>query len=361
MDSFRLYDTWFAPLAQLSPDDCQSRIRNLTWLIVGLYRAMSVHLSAIVGKWPMGAKNPSLVRRLERFLDNPAIRVRDWYEPLARQWLVEAASSLGEIRLIVDATKVGFGHQLLIVCLAYRRRAVPLAWTWVPYRRGHSTALVQLALLRSVHALKPAGVRVVLVGDSEFGSVAIIRQLRGWRWGYVLRQKGSHYVRCQGSRHWQPFSQLLSRPGQSVWWAHGFLTRQWRSPTGLLAYWAKGEREPWLLATNLPDARTARRAYGRRMWIDEMFGDFKGHGCDLEATHLRHFMRLSRLTLAVCLLYTWLLQVGRAVIRAGQRQLVDRRDRRDLSVPRIGHATIDKWLVLNLPIKLIPSLPLSGS
>lgn len=360
MDSFRLYDTWFVPLSQLSPDGCQTRIRNLTWLIVGLYRALSVHLSAIVGKWPMGAKNPSLVRRLERFLSNPAVRVRDWYEPLARQWLSEAATSLGEIRLIVDATKVGFGHQLLIVCLAYRRRAVPLAWTWVPYRRGHSAALVQLALLRYVHRLKPKGVRVILVGDSEFGSIDVIRQLRRWRWGYVLRQKGSHYVRRAGERRWQPFSQLVTRAGQSVWWAQGFLTQQWRYPTGLLAYWAKGEREPWLLATNLPDARTARRAYDRRMWIDEMFGDFKGHGCDLEATHLRHFLRLSRLTLAVCLLYTWLLQVGCVVIRSGQRQLIDRHDRRDLSVPRIGRDTIDKWLVLNLPIKLVPILPLSG-
>ncbi|HEV2038376.1 MAG TPA: hypothetical protein VGQ96_07205, partial [Candidatus Eremiobacteraceae bacterium] len=60
MDSFKLYSSWFGPLAQLSPDGCQSRTRNLTWLIVGLYRAMSVHLSAIVRKWPMSAKNPSL-------------------------------------------------------------------------------------------------------------------------------------------------------------------------------------------------------------------------------------------------------------------------------------------------------------
>jgi hypothetical protein len=183
MDSFRLYDTWVGPLRQLSPDGCASRLRNLTWLIVGLYQAMSVHLSAIVGQWPLSAKNPSLWRRLERFLSNPAVRVRDWYEPVARYWLAEAAATLGEIRLIVDGTKVGFGHQLLIICLAYRRRAVPLAWAWVPYRRGHCSARVQLALLRYVHQMKPKGVRVILVGDSEFGSIAVIRQLRRWRWG----------------------------------------------------------------------------------------------------------------------------------------------------------------------------------
>lgn len=360
MDSFKLYSSWIGPLTQLSPDGHKSRIRNLTWLVVGLYRATSVHLSAIVRKWPMAAKNPSLWRRLERFLSNPAVQVREWYDPLARQWLAEAAASLGEIRLIVDGTKVGVNHRLLIVCLAYRRRAVPLAWTWVPYTRGASTARLQLALLRYVQPLLPKGVRVLLVGDSEFGSVAVIRQLRRWRWGYVLRQRGQHMVRCKGSRRWQRFNQVVHRPGESVWWAEGFLTKQWRCRTALLAYWAPGEREPWLLATNLPDARTARQAYARRMWIEEMFGDFKRHGCDLEATHLRQPTRLSRLTLAVCLLYTWLLQVGRAVIRTGQRSLVDRHDRRDLSLPRIGRDTIDKWLALDLPIKIMPIVKLSG-
>ena len=360
MDSFRLYRTWFGPLAQLSPDGCPSRVRNLTWLIVGLYRAMNVHLSAIVRKWPLSAKNPSLWRRLERFLSNPAVHVREWYEPVARQWLHEAASSLGEIRLIVDGTKVGFGHQLLIVCLAFRRRAVPLAWTWVPSSRGHSSALVQLALLAYVRRLLPKRARVILVGDSEFGSVVVMRHVRHWRLAYVLRQKGSHLVRAKSSRQWQPFAQLVSRAGQSVWWSEACLTQQWRYPTAVLAYWAKGEKEPWLLATNLPDARTTRRAYQRRMWIDELFGDLKGHGCDLEATHLRHFMRLSRLTLAVCLLYSWLLQVGRMVIRQGQRDLVDRHDRRDLSLARIGHDMIEKWLALGRPIAITPAALVSG-
>ena len=38
---------------------------------------------------------------------------------------------MAKIRLIVDGSKVGFGHQLLLLAIAYRRRAIPLAWTWV--------------------------------------------------------------------------------------------------------------------------------------------------------------------------------------------------------------------------------------
>lgn len=357
MDIFRLYDSWFGPLRQLSPDSCPTRLKNMTWLVVGLYRALHVHLSAIVRCWPGQVKNPSLCRRLERFLSNPAVRVRHWYDTVARYWLRYALETQGEVRLLVDGTKLGFGHQLLIVCVAFRRRAVPLVWTWVPCKRGHSSGRTQLALLSYVRGLLPCRARVLLAGDSEFGSVPVMRQLRRWRWGYVLRQKGSHGVRLPGARGWQAFADLITRPGQSVWYATARLTQRWQYRTALLAYWAPGEKEPWLLATNLPDARTARRMYARRMWIDEMFGDLKGHGWDLEATHLRHFMRLSRLTLAVCLLYAWLLHVGATVIRRGLRDWVDRHDRRDLSLFRIGYDSVAKWLILDRPL-IAPLTPL---
>jgi hypothetical protein len=86
-------------------------------------------LSQVAGKVLGQAKNLSTVRRLSRFLDNPAIQVRDWYEPIAHQWLEAQWTWVGEIRLIVDGTRIGFGYQLLMVSLAYRHRSVPIAWT----------------------------------------------------------------------------------------------------------------------------------------------------------------------------------------------------------------------------------------
>ena len=359
MNTFQLYRTWHRVLMQLIPDRCPSRLKNLTWLVVGLYLAMNVQLSAIVRKWPLPAKNASLTRRLERFLDNPAYQVRDWYEPVARQVLTALAGL--EVTLIMDGSKVGFGHQLLMVALAHRRRALPLAWTWVASSRGQSSSLAQLALLDYVRKLLPPGTRVILVGDAEFGAIPVIRQVRRWRWKYVLREKSNHtcptvwfgagQVRQNGSRLWQPFASLVQKAGQSAWWPRAFLTQTWKYPSALLAYWAKGETDPWLLATNLPDAYQTRRTYQRRMWIEELFGDLKGHGLDLETTHLKHFLRLSRLTLAVCLVYVWLMHLGQRTIQSGRRHLVDRHDRRDLSIFRIGRDFADKRLVLN---QLVP-------
>ena len=74
--------------------------------------------------------------------------------------------------------------------------------------------------------------------------------------------------------------------------------------------WRRGEKQPWFLVTNLPNQTRAFRLYSRRMWIEEVFGDLKSNGFDLEVVRLRHFLRLSRLTLAVALLYVWLVAFG---------------------------------------------------
>lgn len=361
----QLYHTWFERIAQLRPGERITRLRNLAWLIVGIFQSRSVHLSKIAAKIPGSAKQLSIVRRLSRFLANPALRPRPWYEPIARSLLKSMACSVGEIRLIADGTKVGFKHRLLIVAIAYRRRAIPIAWTWVKSSKGHSSAYKQLALLAYVHRLIPSGVPVLLVGDSEFGAVEVIRQLEAWGWRYVLRQKANHLVKLEGESCWRPFGDLIAGPGQSIWLGHGLLTALHAYPVNLLAHWKRGEDEPWLLATNLTSLRAALKAYGRRMWIEEMFGDWKGKGFDIESTHLVHFLRLSRLTLAVALLYVWLISTGARAIKNGQRHLVDRKDRRDLSIFQIGFRLIERRLTnaspISIPLCPMYSCKLSGS
>ena len=348
----QLYHTWIQKIIQLQPKHRITQIRNLTWLIIGIYLSRSVSLSRIACKIPGEAKLTSVTRRLSRLLNNPAIRVRECYEAIARQWLEAQYRCMGEIRLIVDGTKIGIGHQLLIICLAYRKRSIPIAWTWVNQSRGHSGASRQLALLGYVQALLPKESAVFLVGDCEFGSIEVLRQLDNWHWFYVLRQKSDTCVWLNELKEWKSMGSFIRKPGSSIWLGHGYLTSKDIYPTNLLVHWIAGEDQPWCLATNLPDKQMALRFYALRMWIEEMFGDFKKHGFDLESTMLRHFMRLSRLTLAVALLYVWLVSVGGRTIRDGLRDLVDRADRRDLSIFQIGARFTERNLTNVLPIKI---------
>ena len=115
----QLYDTWIRRICELRQDQRIIQVRNFVWLMIGIYQSRSVHLSKIAGKIPGPAKLVSITRRLSRFPDNPAIRVREW--------LQAQGHCLGEICLMVDCTKVGFGHQLLMISLAYRKRAIPIA------------------------------------------------------------------------------------------------------------------------------------------------------------------------------------------------------------------------------------------
>jgi len=352
MPTNHLYHTWMQRICELRPGQRMTQVRNFVWLIIGIYQSRSVYLSRIAGKIPSQAKLLSTTRRLSRFLDNPAIRVREWYRPVAREWLETQYRHIGEIRLIVDGTKIGFGHQLLIVCLAYRKRAIPIAWTWVKHVRGHSTAAKQLALLAYVRQLIPAGAAVFLVGDCEFGAVAVLRQLDRWHWYYVLRQKTDTGVWLNEKRGWQAFGSYIHTPGQSLWLGRGCLTAKEIYPLNLLVHWKVGEKQPWCLATNLPDRSMTLAYYARRMWIDEMFGDLKKHGFDLECTMLRHFERLSRLTLAVALIYVWLVSIGTRTVRDGLRHLVDRKDRRDLSIFQIGLRFIERCVTNALTFRI---------
>ncbi len=63
-------------------------------------------------------------------------------------------------------------------------------------------------------------------------------------------------------------------------------------------------------------------------------------------------MRLSRLTLAVALLYVWFLAFGADLVQQGLRPEVDRADRRDLSLFRIAWDSLQRALQFDLPFSV---------
>jgi len=142
---------------------------------------------------------------------------------------------------------------------------------------------------------------VSLVGDTEFGHALVLDYLDHWDWKYVLRQSGHNQVWTDWG--WQVLGDLIRGPGESRWRLTTALTQASPQTTNLLLTWQRGERQPWLLATNLPTPELALRYYKRRRWIEELFGDLKRQGFDLESFPLRSARPLDCLTLAVVLSY----------------------------------------------------------
>ena len=91
-----------------------------------------------------------------------------------------------------------------------------------------------------------------------------------------------------------------------------------------------------------------------------MDGDMKGHGFDLETSHLRQGQRLARLTLAVCLLYLWLVALAEYVIHHKQTREIDPANRQDLSVFRLGVDFLERRLSLDdsIPAVFVPNFRL---
>ncbi|WP_345309206.1 transposase [Candidatus Villigracilis saccharophilus] len=114
-----------------------------------------------------------------------------------------------------------------------------------------------------------------MVGDSEFGSIFVLRQLDQWRWFHVLRQKTNTGLWVNEQIGWRELGSFVNHPGKSAWFQNACLTKNEIYPVSALVYWQIGEKEPWCLATNLPDPSLTVRYYRRRVWIEEMFGDLK--------------------------------------------------------------------------------------
>ena len=126
-----LYRSLHSYLLQRIPDDCDSRLTNLIFLMMGIIQSRSVQLNLVARKTPIRAKKLSIVKRLSRFLDNPAVQ----YHAFAALLLGSAGAS-GQVHLMIDASKVAFGFRLVMVSLAYQRRSLPIAWTWLVGSRG---------------------------------------------------------------------------------------------------------------------------------------------------------------------------------------------------------------------------------
>lgn len=353
MNATQTYHTLLKKIKQSLTVNHLYRQVNLAWLMTGILLSHSVHTSKIANKLPGRAKRASRSRRFSRFLSNRRFHPRKLYEPIALQ-LLQAAAASGQVRLLMDTTKVTSSHQLIMVALAFRRRSLPIAWSWVRKPRGHTSTRHQEALLSYVQSLMPLNAVVTLAADSEFCRLQPL--LDRWGWFFALRQKGNYLFLESDSLLWKKINSVPIKRGQTLWFPDVLLTKEKQYSVHLWLYWHKQEAEPWFIATNLPSPLATKKVYKTRMWIEEMFGDFKANGADLEKSCLRHFQRLSRLTCAVALLYVWTVAFGTAIIKRGQRALVDRSDRRDLSIYRIGYDTFERFSINGRKISL-PDIP----
>jgi hypothetical protein len=351
--SQQLYHTVYRRLQEGRPSERTTRLRNLSLLVTALYLAASCYLTRLADHLLVSGCKDSRVQRLRRLLMNPRLAVRGCYQTTATAVLRYMGNA--RIVLIVDRTTLGNWLNILTVSVAYRGRALPLAWKVFKkqgqFRRCHVEAL--LRWVRTCLSPTVAPHQIWVVGDREFQDIALqatIEHDLGWH--YVQRITHNLWLAPQDGESFKP-NQLALQPGQHYSRANVRVTQQHAGPAYFVAYWAIGEQEPWYLLSDQPSTLQTLHVYRRRFWTEPMYRDFKSYGWDLEASRLRDPRRLERLLLGMALAYVWLMQLASAVIKRGNRALVDRTARRTLSYFRIGW----NWLLWRLDRGLSVELP----
>jgi hypothetical protein len=101
-----------------------------------------------------------------------------------------------------------------------------------------------------------------------------------------------------------------------------FKSPQRRLNCTVLACWEAGDRDPWLILTDLPPAASDACWYGLRAWIEPGFKLTKRAGWQWQRTRMTEPQRAARRWLAVAVATWWRLSVGgaaEATIPAGTR------------------------------------------
>lgn len=340
MSSLRLHHRIRNRLSEFLPDLHRYRLDNLAWLMTGLHEAQHVHLSKVADYRVGEASLESKTRQFRRFLANKAVEPMTLYRPMARQLLEEAAAAHDRLRLLMDVVELPGKRQILMLSLAYRRRALPLVWA-VERRRGKMDAERQIALLQRFEPLLvglfPEKTCPIVIADGEFHAVELIQYLDDVGWGFRLRLHSDTVVHLPDGCIC-PLSEVAPRQGERTYLEDIYLTVEHAyGPISVACYWGEGEKAPWFIVTDEDEpGPLTLRTYSRRMWVEELFGDLEGGGLQLHRSRVYDPARLSRLLVAVCLVYLWLMHVGAYVIKRGWRKLVDRTDRRDRSLVEIG-------------------------
>lgn len=350
-DSRRVYRAIKQTLTQLYPDHPQGNLarhlETLAGMVSGIVLGKSCQLPKIASKMPGEVHPDSRTKQLSRWVQNEHITGELYFLPFVEPLLVSLAA-VRPLVLIMDGSAVARGCVTLMVSLVYAHRALPLAWLVIQGAKGHFPAETHIALLRAVKALVPDTAKVTFLGDGEFDSPELQAEADGYGWAYVCRTAKN--IQIQEDGEWSSLEDLNVACGKRAFRKHVLFTKAAYGPVTVMAWWAVGYAEPIYLVSNLSSVQVACDEYRKRMHIETFFSDQKSRGFQLNRSHLSDPERVSRLMLAACLAYLWIIYLGTLAQHGQWQPLIHRRRRCDLSLFQLGLRLLDYLLNHDRPI-----------
>jgi hypothetical protein len=351
---------WYQEIAQHMPHLSKPQAKVLAGFSFGLGQARRCTLSAVAESLAFLGKPDTVERRLQRFLGNPRLQWQEGCQALA-SWVLNALASSNLVVLLVDETSLQDKMKVMAVSLAYRNRAIPLAW-WCYHQESWPMGQVELitTLLQWVAPGIPSDKVVLVQADRGIGtSPDFLQAVDSLGWYYLVRvQRQVRLVLEDGQE--VSYHQLVPKKGKR--WqgqVHAFKKAGWLH-CWAVGKWQSQNREPWLLLTNYPAAQGSW--YALRMWEELAFKDFKSTGWQWQRSRVWKPDHANRLWLIMALAYAWMVSLGTRVIRNPTllAELTRGKDWRH-SVFHLGLRFFKRWLELSrrlyYELVFIPHLP----
>ena len=346
----QLYDQTKNLLHTLHKDPTNFLLDTLALMITGLFFGRHVQLWEIALWVPLPAQLTSIVRRFERFLADERVDVVRFFHPFVMAMIGCLGNETAYV--ILDCTQAGKKCRTLVAGLAYHGTISPMAWKTIKGKKGHVKGKFQRALLEQIYPYLRYHQRVIVLGDAEFSNEPVISWLLLKKWGFVFRFQHSYQLQLEVDGPWQSTKALYEashmQAGQVRHWEKVGYTQEHGLPDlTVTVHWGEDEDEPLCLVSNLPASEYPHLIYTKRPWIEILFGNHKSRGFQLARTHLTNPQQIDRLILALAIATCLTLDLGMELIVTKQTHLVDRTDRRDLSLFQLGWRWLFRLLAFN--------------
>jgi hypothetical protein len=316
----------------------RSQQKTCAALVAALCQAAQASSFAIAGQLSAltEVQFGSALTRLYRFLRNE--RFDNWL--LTEQLLRLLGREQQPLLLALDWTCWQDRFSLLTASVCTGTRSIPVAVSACVSRNlSRSQNLYEETFLRLlVDRLRSARVSAVWLCDRGFHRVAWLKKLVEMKQHFVVRLKRDVTVHLREKV--VMLKSLEVTEGERRDFGFVVLRADGAVRVRLIGVWAKGAKEVWWLATDLPN-RVSKVVsyYDRRMGIEEQFRDAKGNrfGLKLKWTQFTRAEFVERIYLLVGVALLLWTSVGRAVEAAEPKvRLVSKSKGARLSLARIG-------------------------
>jgi hypothetical protein len=350
---------WTKQVKELFPELHSYQQETLAYCTLGMVQAGSAVMQQVAETMAEYLDSETKVvsheRRMQRFTENERIDVDACWKTFLEK--IFPFFQKKKLFLVLDNTPYTKEDTIVYLGILIYGRTLPIAWCIMPQQEHWDRSQWEIVetLFQQV-APYLQGAECTLLADRGLSCLELMRLCQRQAWHYVLRLKQEEWFRKK-FRHcfhdWAQCKQFIKKAGEQ-WYGEVLLWKEHQLRTGLSICWEEGYKEPWILVSDLPASHMRVTDYSKRMKVEATFQDQKSRFLDIESCQFKRREHLHRWLFAVFLSLWWLHHLGSSCLHHGHRNRVDRADRRDKGVLRIGHVwfkQIQKKARLNFSVQ----------